>query len=87
MYTYKTEGVCPRSISFNLDGDVVSDIKFEGGCNGNLKAVSRLLEGKTISEIVSQLEGVTCGRKSTSCSDQLVQGLKAFQTNKSSDYL
>ena len=81
MYTYKPEGVCPRSISFNLDNDVVSDIKFEGGCSGNLKAISRLLEGKAVSEVISQLEGVTCGRKDTSCTDQLVKGLKSAQAS------
>ena len=70
-YTYHTHFVCAREISFSLEGNVVTNIRFVGGCNGNLKAISKLLEGKTVEEIESKLRGNTCGAKPTSCADQL----------------
>ena len=70
--TYKTQGVCSRSITFDKDeSGKITNISFEGGCNGNLKAISKLCEGMTADEIVSKLKGNTCGFKSTSCADQL----------------
>ena len=63
--------------NFNLDGDVVSDISFTGGCNGNLKAISKLVDGMTVEEIEQKLRGNTCGRKSTSCADQLAIAVRA----------
>ena len=70
-YTYKTQGVCPRTISFDLDGDIVTGIRFEGGCPGNLKAISKLVNGMTVDQIEGYLKGNTCGRRPTSCADQL----------------
>ena len=70
--TYKTQGVCARSITFDKDeSGKITNISFDGGCNGNLKAISKLCEGMTADEIVSKLKGNTCGFKSTSCADQL----------------
>ncbi|MBP3388984.1 MAG: TIGR03905 family TSCPD domain-containing protein [Clostridia bacterium] len=74
-YTYRTRGTCASQISFDLDGDVVSNVKFMGGCNGNLQAVSRLVEGLTVAEVAARCEGIRCGFKSTSCADQLVKAL------------
>lgn len=82
MYTYKTKGVCSRSIDIDLDGDIVKQVSFKGGCNGNLKAVSRLVQGKAVDEVCSILEGLTCGPRQTSCSDQLTKGLRAAQQNR-----
>ena len=79
MHTYKTEGVCSRMINVELDGDVVEHVDFEGGCNGNLKAISKLVQGKTVDEVASMLEGLTCGTKPTSCTDQLVKALRSAQ--------
>ena len=79
MHTYTPRGVCSRAINLELDGDRVSRIEFVGGCDGNLKAVSKLVQGMTVDEIAAQLEGNTCGRRSTSCADQLVRGLRAAQ--------
>ena len=79
MHTYTPRGVCSRAITIELDGDRVSRIEFVGGCDGNLKAVSKLVQGMTVDEIAAQLEGNTCGRRSTSCADQLVRGLRAAQ--------
>lgn len=71
-YTYRTKGVCSTEIRFDLDGDIVRDIEFTGGCNGNLKAISKLCEGMRVAEIEEKLAGNTCGYKDTSCADQLV---------------
>lgn len=81
MYVYRTKGVCSNTIKFELDGDIVGSVEFEGGCSGNLKAVSKLIEGMSVDEIASKLEGLTCGPRQTSCSDQLVKGLKAAQSS------
>ncbi|MBQ1755719.1 MAG: TIGR03905 family TSCPD domain-containing protein [Oscillospiraceae bacterium] len=70
-YSYRTRGVCSMQIDFHLDGDVVHDVRFTGGCNGNLKAISKLVEGMTVDQIEGYLKGNTCGRNTTSCADQL----------------
>ena len=71
QYTYKTNGVCSMQISFDINDNVISNISFYGGCNGNLKAISKLLEGQTVEYIESKLKGNTCGFRDTSCADQL----------------
>ena len=75
-YTYKTKGVCSRSINIELDGNTVVSAKFEGGCNGNTKGISSLVVGMNIDEVINKLEGIRCGFKDTSCPDQLAQALK-----------
>lgn len=70
-YTYKTRGTCSTQIDLELDGDVVTQVSFKNGCNGNLKAVSTLVQGLTVTEIEQKLKGITCGPRSTSCGDQL----------------
>lgn len=75
-YSYKTKGTCARTITFNLENGVVSNIQFEGGCNGSLKGISALAEGKNAEEIIETLNGIRCGFKSTSCPDQLATALK-----------
>ena len=75
-YDYKTKGTCSQLISFDLDGDVVRNISFTGGCNGNLKGVSKLCDGMTVAEIESKLSGVMCGMKGTSCPDQLSKAVR-----------
>lgn len=83
-YTYKTENVCPRFIKFNLDGNVVTNVRLlEGGCPGNLQAVPRLIEGMTVEEIEEKLGGINCARKGTSCADQLSKAVrKAYEESK-----
>ena len=67
-------------ISFDIDGDVITDVEFFGGCDGNLKAISKLVDGMTVDEIEDKLRGNTCGRKPTSCADQLARaGREAYQ--------
>ena len=70
-YTYKTRGTCAVQIKFDLDGDIISNVKFLGGCNGNLQGISRLVEGMNVNDVAAKLKGITCGYKSTSCPDQL----------------
>lgn len=70
-YTYKTNGVCSMEINFHIDGNIITDIKFTGGCNGNLKAISKLVDGWTVEQIEEKLLGNTCGFRQTSCADQL----------------
>lgn len=70
-YEYKTVNTCSQLISFDIEGNVIRNIEFVGGCNGNLKAISKLLEGSTVEDIEDKLLGNTCGRRPTSCADQL----------------
>lgn len=74
-YTYTTQGICPKLIEFDINGDVVTNIKFTGGCNGNLKMIAKLLEGRTVAYISETLRGNTCGSKFTSCADQLAKAV------------
>lgn len=75
-YEYKPKDVCPQRISFDINDDVITNIEFSGGCNGNLKAIAKLLENSTIEEIESKLLGNTCGRRPTSCADQLARAVR-----------
>lgn len=75
-YSYRTSGVCSREIHFELDGDTVKNVSFVGGCNGNLKAISKLVDGMKVSEIDEKLSGNTCGFKDTSCADQLAKAVR-----------
>ena len=73
---YKTHGTCSQQISFDLQDGKIHNLKFVGGCNGNLKGICSLVEGMDANEVISKLEGIRCGFKSTSCPDQLAQGLE-----------
>ena len=76
-FDYKTENTCAQVISFDINDNVISNISFYGGCDGNLKALSKLLEGSTVEEIEEKLLGNTCGRRPTSCADQLAKAVRA----------
>lgn len=74
---YKTENVCPNAIRFDLDGNIVKNIEFiGGGCPGNLRALVKLVDGMTTEEINKKLSGITCGRKNTSCPNELAKAVK-----------
>ena len=77
--TYKTRGVCSVQINFDLNDNVVSNVEFIGGCNGNLKAISKLVDGMTVDQIEGYLKGNTCGYKPTSCADQLAIAVRQAQ--------
>ena len=74
-HTYKTSGVCSTEIDFDIKDNKIYNVKYTGGCNGNLKAVSSLAEGQEIDTVINKLQGITCNFKKTSCGDQLAQAL------------
>ena len=76
-FSYRTSGTCSRAIYFTLEDDgTVKDVSFEGGCNGNLQGVSRLIDGMKAQDVIDRCSGIRCGFKSTSCPDQLARALK-----------
>lgn len=82
MYAYQTRGTCARAINVSVDHGVVEHVDFVGGCDGNLKAISKLVTGMKVDDVASLLEGNTCGKRPTSCADQLVKALRAAEANE-----
>lgn len=76
QYEYKTKGTCSQRILFDIEDGKLMNVQYIGGCNGNLKGISSLVEGMEVSEVIRRLSGTTCGMKQTSCPDQLAQALK-----------
>ena len=76
-YKYQCHGTCSQFIEFDINDNIITNIKFWGGCNGNLKAISKLVDGWTVEKIEQYLLGNTCGMKGTSCADQLAKGVRA----------
>ena len=82
-YIYKTKGTCSTQIELELEGDVVHNVKFTGGCNGNLQAIPKLVEGLTVAQVEEKIGGIKCGFKNTSCGDQLAKACrKAYEAQK-----
>ncbi|MBQ3045336.1 MAG: TIGR03905 family TSCPD domain-containing protein [Clostridia bacterium] len=75
-YQYKTSGTCSRIIDFEIENGTVKNVRFHGGCDGNLKGISSIVEGMKAEDVIAKLEGIRCGFKSTSCPDQLAKALK-----------
>ncbi len=79
-YHYRTKDTCSTQISFDLEGDVIRNVEFQNGCDGNLKALERLVDGFTVEQVEEKLQGIACGRRATSCADQLCQAVrKAYE--------
>ena len=76
-FQYKPSGVCSRLITFDIDDNKVYNVSFTGGCDGNLKAISKLVEGMEVNKLKSILEGNQCGIKGTSCADQLAKAVNS----------
>lgn len=76
-YQYQTKGTCSTLIEVELEGNVVKDVRFTGGCQGNLQAIPKLVEGLTIDQVEQKLSGICCGYKNTSCGDQLAKACRA----------
>ncbi len=76
-YAYTPKGVCSRKINFEIENGIIKNVSFTGGCNGNLKGLSALVEGMEVQEAIKRLEGITCGMRPTSCPDQFSKALKA----------
>jgi len=82
-YRYKTSGTCSQYIDFEINDNIITNIQFYGGCNGNLKAISKLVDGWTVEKIESYLKGNICGMRETSCADQLARGVReALEANR-----
>ena len=77
QYEYKTKGTCSQRILFEIDGDIVKNVSYIGGCHGNLQGIGKLVEGMNVNEVISRLEGIRCGMKPTSCPDQLATAIEA----------
>ena len=77
VFNYKTKGTCSREIVFEIENNKIQNVTYLGGCNGNLKGIGALVEGMDIDDVISRVEGIRCGSKTTSCPDQQAQALKA----------
>ncbi len=81
-YNYETKGTCSKKITFDIDENgILHNVSFTGGCNGNLKAIGKLVEGKSADNIAEILKGNTCGPRNTSCADQLAQAIMEVRKN------
>ena len=81
MFTYKTKGTCAREINFEIENDIIKEVNFIGGCDGNLKAISSLVRGMKVEDAIVRLEGIDCRGKGTSCGDQFSNALKEWKSN------
>ncbi len=79
VYTYKTSGVCSNSIEIEVEDGIVLNVKFNGGCNGNLKGIGELVKGMKADDVIAKLQNVKCGYKDTSCPAQLALALKSMK--------
>lgn len=77
IYNYKTQDTCSSNIKLEIEGNVVRNVEFTGGCNGNLKAIPLLIDGWTVEQIEEKCSGILCGRRQTSCADQLAKAVRA----------
>lgn len=79
MYRFRTSGVCSSEILFDIEDGKIKDISFIGGCSGNLQGISSLVKGMNIDDVIEKVEGIHCGRRPTSCPDQLSKALKLYK--------
>lgn len=79
QFTFRPQGVCSQLIEIETEGNIIQDVRFTGGCNGNLQGISALLKGMTVENAIDRLSGIRCGFKDTSCPDQLSRALKIMQ--------
>ncbi|MBR2043303.1 MAG: TIGR03905 family TSCPD domain-containing protein [Clostridia bacterium] len=78
-YQYTPKGVCSRLIEFSVEDGIIKDVRFSGGCNGNLKGISALVSGMEVDEVINRLQSIRCGFKDTSCPAQLAKALIEFK--------
>ena len=78
MNSYRTSGVCARSIDFEIENNIIKNVKFNGGCMGNTQGVAKLAIGRTVDDVITLLEGIQC-RGGTSCPDQFARALKQYK--------
>jgi uncharacterized protein (TIGR03905 family) len=82
MIEYKTHGTCSTKITFSIEDDKIRSVSFKNGCDGNLKAISALVEGMDSRELINRLKGIQCGKKETSCADQLARAVDKFLADR-----
>lgn len=82
QFTYKTNGVCSRSIDIEVENDTVVSVKYTGGCNGNLQGIGKLVAGMSVDDVIDKLQDIKCGFKNTSCPAQLALALKEYKSRK-----
>lgn len=80
-FEYIPKGVCSRKMIIEVEDGKVKDLQVIGGCNGNLKGIAMLVRGMSVDEVISRLDGITCGSKSTSCPAQLAEALKEYKNS------
>ena len=76
-YKFRNSGVCSSMVEFDLNDGIVSNVRYTGGCNGNLQGIAAMAEGMRAEDVIKKLEGIKCGFKNTSCPDQLAKALRA----------
>lgn len=79
ILNYKTQGTCSTLIEVEVENNVVKEVRYTGGCNGNLKGISALVKGMKVEDVIARLEGIQCGNKATSCPDQLCKALRSLK--------
>lgn len=79
-YTYETKGVCSRKIDVEIDGNVIKEVTFHGGCDGNHKGISAITKGMDVDNVIERFSGISCGMRKTSCPDQLAQALLVIKS-------
>ncbi|MBP3665330.1 MAG: TIGR03905 family TSCPD domain-containing protein [Tyzzerella sp.] len=82
MFVYKPIGVCSKEIHIELDGNIVKEVSFVGGCSGNTQGVSALIAGMNVQDAIGRIRGIRCGMRQTSCPDQLAKALEAALKEK-----
>ena len=83
MESYKMNGTCARQVNYQVDeNNKIKNVEFVDGCDGNLKGLASLLDGMEVDEAIKKLEGITCGRNTTSCPDQLAKALTEYKSSK-----
>ena len=78
-YIYTPQGVCSMQMIFEIDNGIIKKLKIIGGCPGNTVGVSRLVEGRTVDEVIEMLKGIPCGKRQTSCPDQVAKALEQYK--------
>ena len=81
-YRYKPEGVCSREIIFDIENDIIKELKIVGGCPGNTVGVSKLVQNRNVDDVIKLLKGIMCGDKGTSCPDQVAKALENYKKSK-----
>lgn len=81
---YKTQGTCSSQIIFEVEDNKLKNVRFTGGCNGNLQGLSKLVEGMDIDDVIARIDGIHCGPRPTSCPDQLARALKKYKAEHTS---